>query len=357
MIAAKPAFSRRNMTALRFGSQGFMEIAETGNFRMPTIISAQNEGAAISAAVARLREGRAVAIPTETVYGLAADATDGEAVASIFQLKGRPSFNPLICHVDGLLMADELGKLSPVARRLATQFWPGPLTLVVPCRQDSGVHDLVTAGLGTVGLRCPKGIARQIISALGRPLAAPSANRSGRISPTTAKHVAEEFADTDLLIIDQGSSPVGVESTIVRVDGEMLTQLRPGAITSAEIEAVAGVPVHYPERNAGIQGPGMMTSHYAPNAAVRLNCNDCEAGEAWLNFGNRPVPTAAGVSLNLSVKSNLTEAAANLYAFLKQLDKTGASAICVAPIPEEDLGIAINDRLRRAAAPRVEESE
>lgn len=319
---------------------------------MANSVSTANWSQTLSMAVATLRDGETVVIPTETVYGLAADATNGEAVAKIFAMKGRPSFNPLICHVDGQIMAETYGLMNDMASRLAASFWPGPLTIVVPLNANSKIHDLVTAGLGSVGLRCPTGFSREIISALGKPLAAPSANKSGKISPTLAAHVIEEYEGEDLLVIDGGPCVVGLESTIVKVDGENLTLLRSGSVTSEELEEVAKTKVNFPNRGDGIQAPGMMASHYAPNAGVKLNCEACDNDEAWLGFGNRPTPSTAVHSLNLSKSSNLVEAAANLYAHLKQLDATGVNTICVSPIPMEELGIAINDRLSRAAAPR-----
>lgn len=323
---------------------------------MPEIILANHSSDALNRAIGRLRAGGIVAVPTETVYGLAADATNGEAVAKIFAAKQRPSFNPLICHVDGMVMAQEYGRFSSVAERLANTFWPGPLTLVLPLLPDCGIHDLVTAGLDSIGLRCPRGFARQVISALGRPLAAPSANRSGRISPTSAQHVAEEFADETLLVLDAGPCETGLESTIVKIDGSKLVLLRPGAITAEEIAEVAGRAVELPDTDGKVLAPGMLQSHYAPDAQVKLECETCPKGAAWLGFGNRTAPPNACAALNLSESSNLVEAAANLYAYLKKLDASGAEVICVSPIPNEDLGIAINDRLRRAAAPRCVES-
>ena len=323
---------------------------------MPEIIDTSTGFSALNRAIGRLRAGELVAIPTETVYGLAADATNGEAVAKIFATKQRPAFNPLICHVDGVVMAQEYGKFDMVAERLANTFWPGPLTLVLPLNPDSGIHELVTAGLDSVGLRCPRGFSRQVISAFGKPLAAPSANRSGRISPTTAQHVSAEFAGEDLLILDAGACEAGLESTIVKIDGNRLFLLRPGVITAEEIAEVAGKPVEFPAADGKVQAPGMLTSHYAPDARVMLDCETCPDGAAWLGFGNRERPPNAAVGLNLSETSNLVEAAANLYAYLKQLDESGANVICVSPVPHEDLGIAINDRLQRAAAPRPSKS-
>lgn len=321
---------------------------------MTKIISTQYMQQTIDQAVCELKLGNAVAIPTETVYGLAADATNGEAVAKIFQLKNRPSFNPLICHVDGMMMAAKYGELNQTAEKLVEAFWPGPLTLVVPLSKSSDAHDLVTADLGTIGLRCPCGISQKIITQLGHPIAAPSANKSGRISPTSALHVANEFEETELLIIDGGPCAVGLESTILRIDGDTLTLLRPGAISAQQIEELTGLKVLSLDTNiqskTKILAPGMMTSHYAPNANVLLNCKTCEADAAWLGFGCDNVDTA--LTLNLSKTGNLTEAASNLYAYLKKLDKAAIKTICVAPIPMHDLGIAINDRLKRAAAPR-----
>jgi len=338
--------------ALRFFNPAAKKAAKGHALTMPVIHPVSDRSTALNAAVADLRAGLPVAIPTETVYGLAADATDGKAVARVFQLKGRPEFNPLICHVDGLVMAHEFGLMNDVAIQLAMQFWPGPLTLVVPLKSDTLLNDLVTAGLGTIGLRCPKGLARDIISALGKPLAAPSANKSGRVSPTTARHVADEYDAEALTIIDGGPCPVGLESTIVKVLEGKIVLLRHGAISAQEIEAVTGILPQLAKSDEGIQAPGMLASHYAPDAQLRLNCETCGPNDAWLGFGNRAAPDNVRMALNLSPSSNLVEAAANLYGFLKQLDASGADQICVSPIPMEDLGIAINDRLSRAAAPR-----
>jgi len=311
--------------------------------------SAKMDGPHFDNACTALANGQCVAIPTETVYGLAADATNGEAVARIFELKNRPTFNPLICHIDGLKMALEYGNLCPVALKLADVFWPGPLTMVVPSAKISPISPLVTAGLDSIGLRHPRGPASELISRFGKPLAAPSANRSGRVSPTTAQHVKDEFLKTDLIVLDCGSCEVGIESTIVKICNQTITLLRPGAITSAMIEQATGI---IPTKTTGskIQAPGMMQSHYAPNSAVILNVTNCEPGHAWLQFGsdfeNHPQ------ALNLSKSGNLLEAASNLYGMLKELDTVNAAKICVSPIPEIGIGIAINDRLRRAAAPR-----
>ncbi len=303
----------------------------------------------IQEALAQLDAGNGIALPTETVYGLAADATNGTAVAKIFQTKQRPSFNPLICHVSGLEMARKFGTFTPLAQKLAETFWPGPLTLVVEQTPDNPIHPLVTAGLATIGLRHPVGIASDIIEAFGKPLAAPSANRSGRLSPTRADHVRSEFADEPLLVLDNGPSIVGLESTILRVEpDDQLTLLRPGSITPQDVANCCGVT---PKKFYGtdIHAPGMMTSHYAPDALVQLNCQECPKDAAWLQFGTCATHER---SLNLSPSGDVVEAAANLYDYLKQLDALNVDMICVSPIPETGLGIAINDRLKRAAAPR-----
>lgn len=316
--------------------------------------------AGLAAALAALAAGRLVGMPTETVYGLAADATDGRAVAGIYAAKGRPSFNPLIAHVEDFAAAERHGVFGPAARRLAEAFWPGPLTLVVPRRDGSPISDLATAGLGSVGLRVPgNAAARELIRRFGRPLAAPSANRSGRISPTTASDVVAELGDRVAVVLDDGPTPVGVESTIVSCldDGPRL--LRPGGVTRAAIEALVG-PVDGPEGSAGEAeadrpvAPGQLLSHYAPRARVRLDVDHVEPGEAFLDFAAAAVPgaEAAACRLDLSPAGDLAEAAANLFADLRRLDASGAATIAVAPIPAEGLGEAIRDRLSRAAAPR-----
>ena len=299
-----------------------------------------------------LESGHCIGLPTETVYGLAADATNGEAVARIFEMKDRPRFNPLICHVSDLDMARKYGEFSELAGRLAASFWPGPLTLVVPLAESSTIHPLVSAGLNTVGLRCPSGIAANIIGEFRKPLAAPSANRSGRVSPTTAQHVAEEFQDSDLLIIDSGPCAVGLESTILKVTGEdTIVELRPGAITSGMVQDVTGI-VPVVQTEGKIEAPGMMKSHYAPNAIVQLNCEHLDVCKTVLAFGDKQRPDGLKI-FNLSKAGDLREAAANLYSGLKILDETGADFICVEPIPLEGLGLAINDRLQRAATPKM----
>ncbi|MEM9280158.1 MAG: L-threonylcarbamoyladenylate synthase, partial [Pseudomonadota bacterium] len=281
----------------------------------------------------------------------AADATNGTAVARIFEMKGRPQFNPLICHVNDMAMAQEYGVFDPVSEKLAETFWPGPLTIVVPLSEDSGIHPLVTAGLNTVGLRCPASLARQVIDTFGKPLAAPSANLSGKLSPTTAHHVTDQFPASNLSIIDAGPCAVGLESTIVKVDTGMIHVLRPGSVTSEMIREATGLqPVT--AVSGKIEAPGMMKSHYAPNATMVLNCTECPQDAALLKFGKTMPANNSRNTLNLSDSGELVEAAANLYSHIKELDEHNPALICVEPIPMEGLGIAINDRLQRAAAPR-----
>ena len=302
----------------------------------------------IATAAALLREGRLCAFPTETVYGLGADATNADAVLSIYETKGRPRFNPLIIHVADLAMAKTLAEFSPLAERLAA-FWPGPVTLVLPARPDNGLADIATAGLDSVALRVPDHpLALDLIRAASRPLAAPSANPSGRLSPTTAEQVRRGF-DNRVPVLDGGPCTSGVESTIIRVEGDRLVQLRAGALARTSIEAAIGQPVEIAPKDAAIAAPGMLLSHYAPRAAVHLNTQP-RPGEAFLAFG--PTPAFAGPSRNLSPLADLHEAARNLFAMLHELDASGATTIAVAPIPFEGLGEAINDRLERAAAPR-----
>jgi L-threonylcarbamoyladenylate synthase len=307
---------------------------------------------ALERALALLEAGEVVAIPTETVYGLAGDATNGVAVGRIFEAKGRPRFNPLIAHVADLAMGERIATFDPLSRKLAEKFWPGPLTLVLRLRADASIHPLVTAGLDTVALRMPKGFGGELIARLGRPLAAPSANSSGKISATTAEAVATDLGDRIPLVVDGGQTPVGLESAIVKVEDGRLRLLRPGGIAAEEIEAAAGVALAR-GGDASIVAPGMLASHYAPGAAVRLNASDVRDGEALLAFGPARIDAANAVALlNLSEAGDLREAAANLFSHLQALDRSGAKTIAVAPIPHRGLGEAINDRLARAAAPR-----
>ncbi|MEO1292401.1 MAG: L-threonylcarbamoyladenylate synthase [Pseudomonadota bacterium] len=313
-------------------------------------LKADPEG--VSRAAALLEAGALVAFPTETVYGLGADATDARAVAGIFEAKGRPRFNPLIAHVPDMESAAAIGHLSPLARRLAERFWPGALTLVVPRASDE-VSDLVTAGLDTVALRVPAHpVALELLRAVGRPLAAPSANPSGKLSPTTAADVLAGLGGRIAAVLDGGPTEIGLESTILGVEGDTLRLLRPGGIPVEEIEAAAGVAVEHQRHDGPVTAPGQLESHYAPEAHLRLNAAAPEEGEAWLGFGPDPdAATRAVARLSLSPTGNLREAAAALFKTLRTLDST-SSRIAVAPIPETGLGLAINDRLQRAAAPR-----
>lgn len=308
---------------------------------------------ALDRAQAVLDEGGIAAIPTETVYGLAGDAANGTAVARIFEAKGRPRFNPLIAHVSDMGMAERLAVFDPLSRRLAERFWPGPLTLVVPKREDAPLHPLVTAGLDTVALRMPRGFAHDLIARLGRPLAAPSANLSGRVTGTNAEAVERDLGAHIDLIVDGGKTPVGLESTIVKVDGDTIHLLRSGGVAAEDIEAATGLPV-LRATGTKIEAPGQLESHYAPRAAIRLNVREVRAGEALLAFGSSRAEGAgcAVATMNLSLSGDLREAAANLFDHISMLDQSGAATICVEPVPAHGLGEAINDRLRRAAAPR-----
>lgn len=302
----------------------------------------------VADAAALLCDGKLCAFPTETVYGLGADATDADAVLAIYETKGRPRFNPLIIHCADLAMAETLAVFSPLARRVAA-LWPGPLTLVLPARPGNGLADVAMAGLDSVAIRIPDHkLALELIAAVGRPLAAPSANPSGRLSPTTAYQVRLGFAGR-VPVLDGGPCRAGVESTIIRVEGDRLVQLRAGAIAREEIERRFGVPVEVAEKDAAIAAPGMLASHYAPNALMRLNAEPRE-GEAYLAFGT--APEFGGTMRNLSETGDLHEAARNLFSMLHELDAVGAGVIAVAPVPDTGLGEAINDRLHRAAAPR-----
>jgi L-threonylcarbamoyladenylate synthase len=316
-------------------------------------------GAAVAAAARCLAEGGLVAFPTETVYGLGADATDPTAIARLYQAKGRPSFNPLIAHVRDLGAGMRIGRFDRTAIALAEAFWPGPLTLVLPKTADCTVADLATAGLETIAVRVPAHpLALDILRAFGGPVVAPSANLSGHVSPTSAAHVQSDLAGRIDLIVDGGAVEVGVESTIVGCfDAPML--LRPGGLPRGAIEGVLGRALVQPPdeaENAGGQplAPGMLASHYAPRTPVRLNARDIRDGEALLAFGTIAVPgvDAATVVMNLSAQGDLNEAAANLFGYLRALDVRGARAIAVMPVPHHGLGEAINDRLRRAAMGR-----
>jgi len=314
-----------------------------------TIVAASDSS--IAAAAALLREGRLVAFPTETVYGLGADATDDRAVAAIFAAKNRPTFNPLIAHVADIAAAAALVVLDDRARHLAAAFWPGPLTLVLPRAADSTVSLLASAGLDSIAVRVPAHpVALALLRATGRPVAAPSANPSGGVSPTTAAHVEEGLGERLAMILDGGACRVGVESTVLDLTTATPTLLRPGGVTREQLEALLGpVAVAQGHDEDGPRSPGMLASHYAPALPVRLDVQAALPGEALLGFGPQLQAT-----LNLSPAADLAEAAANLFALLRALDRAEFSGIAVSPIPHHGLGLAINDRLRRAAAPRCE---
>ena len=320
---------------------------------MSSVISALDRpAAAIEQATRALRAGRLVAVPTETVYGLAANATDPGAIARIYEAKGRPRFNPLIIHVRSSDMAAELVRLGDDGARLAAEFWPGPLTIVATANEPAMVADIAAAGLDTLAVRVPSHpVMQQILEGADLPLAAPSANISGHITATNAADVAADLGDKLSLIVDAGPSNLGLESTIISVDGEP-TLLRPGAIDSEAIEAALGKALAVPD-GAGIAAPGMMTSHYAPNVRLRMNATEIRPGESVLAFGSELPAGAdeAGAIVNLSPAGDLRQAAAGFFAAIRVLEKEGAP-IAAATVPERGLGRAINDRLRRASAPR-----
>jgi L-threonylcarbamoyladenylate synthase len=312
-------------------------------------------GEAIARAAAILRAGGLVAMPTETVYGLAADAANPRAVAAIYAAKGRPAFNPLIAHVLGVEDAAREAVLDADALALARAFWPGPLTLVAPVARQGRICDLARAGLDSVAVRAPAHpVARALIAAAGAPLVAPSANRSGRVSPTSAAHVLADLGGRIDLILDAGPARIGVESTIVACLGGAPRLLRHGAIPKEAIETALGAPLatRDPAQRGAPTSPGLLASHYAPVAVLRLQARDAASFEAALDFGGALRTSGAGARLDLSPSSDLAEAAANLFAYLRALDRVGLRAIAVAPVPTIGLGAAINDRLRRAAAPR-----
>jgi L-threonylcarbamoyladenylate synthase len=311
------------------------------------------DAAAIAEAAHVLHAGGLAAFPTETVYGLGARGDDPQAVAALYAAKGRPSFNPLIAHVRDLETAKKLGSFPEAALTLAGKFWPGSLTIVVRAAADCAVCELARAGLDTVAIRVPSHeVARGLLAQTDFPVVAPSANRSGHVSPTTAQHVADDLDGKVDVILDGGASQGGIESTIVDFSGGAPRLLRSGGIARAEIEAITG-PLASASTDE-ISAPGMMASHYAPRARIRLDAIEVMRGEALLAFGNTLPITAsrAQKSLNLSVRGDLTEAASNLYAYLRALDASGAETIAVSKIPGEGLGEAIRDRLQRAAAPK-----
>lgn len=316
-------------------------------------------GAAIAEAARCLAAGGLVAFPTETVYGLGADATNGQAIAHLYEAKGRPAFNPLIAHVTDLAEAQTLGRFSADAVRLAETFWPGPVTLVLPRTVACPVADLATAGLDSIAVRVPNHVvARAILEAFGKPIVAPSANRSGHVSPTTAAHVLADLGGRIDLIVDGGATPVGLESTIIACLDEPV-MLRPGGLAREAIERALTKPLAQPSAEVTRAddtplAPGMLASHYAPRTPLRLNAGSVEDGEALLAFGAKLADRNERASrvLNLSQGGDLIEAAANLFSHLRALDSAGAKTIAVMPIPHDGLGEAINDRLARAAAPR-----
>lgn len=329
---------------------------------MTRILSANSE--AITEAAAVLKAGGLVGMPTETVYGLAANACDGRAVAKVFEAKGRPQFNPLIVHVNDIDQACEIADMSALELAVAQVFWPGPLTLILRRKEDSGLSDLVSAGLSTVAVRVPAHkTARKLIEACGFPIAAPSANKSGSLSTTTPAHVAQSLGEAVDLILADGASTVGLESTVLDCTGEQPYVLRPGGITAEELSRVIGLEVTYDlgEHGKAVKSPGQLLKHYAPSIPVRLDAIDLEQGEALLSFGatkfmglkgsgERAVDELPQSAVrHLSRDGDLYEAAANLFAMMRELDKPEHRAIAVMNIPETGVGVAINDRLRRAA--------
>jgi L-threonylcarbamoyladenylate synthase len=330
-------------------------ISKTGEVLATSLLQADADGIAEAASI--LRAGGLVAFPTETVYGLGADATNPEAIAKLYEAKERPSFNPLIAHLAGLAAAQRIGKFNASALLLAEKFWPGPLTLVLPATTDCAVCDLARAGLDTVALRVPAHpTAHSLLKLADRPVAAPSANRSGHVSPTTADHVMSDLRGRIDAVLDGGPAPFGIESTIIDCTSDRAVLLRPGTLPRGTIEAALGEPLaDAPHPDDGIPiAPGQLPSHYATHAQLRLDATEVQPGEALLAFGE-PLPKGAEratFTLDLSPKGDLVEAAANLFAHLRALDATDAHSIAVAHIPAHGLGEAIRDRLMRAAAPR-----
>ncbi|MBM10151.1 MAG: threonylcarbamoyl-AMP synthase [Magnetovibrio sp.] len=302
-----------------------------------------------------LSNGELVAFPTETVYGLGAIANCDSAVAAIFEAKKRPSFNPLIVHVSSISDAKKIVQFNERAEELAASFWPGALTMVLPRLNDCGISLLVSAGLDSIAIRVPTHpLAQKLLAKTAHPIAAPSANRSGEISPTTAAHVVRSFSQIsmqhNIIILDGGACEVGLESSVVDLTGEQSVLLRPGGVTSESIEAVIGELKFAASENCAPKSPGMLSRHYAPKTPLRLNAHSINEGELLLGFG----PTQQKVTFNLSESGNLVQAAANLFAMLHDLDLKTPSGIAVMPIPLEGLGLAINDRLKRAISPKTE---
>jgi len=339
------------MPSSRLNGKRYIAMQHKTDLSMPNLVPATPE--TIARAGRLIAEGRLVAFPTETVYGLGADATQGQAVAAIFAAKGRPSFNPLIVHVPDMAHAEAHAVFDARAEELAAQFWPGPLTLILKRRPDSRISELATAGLDSVAIRAPAHpVARALLLAADRPIAAPSANRSGRISTTAPAHVAEELGGSVDLILAAGKTRYGLESTILDLTTERPVLLRPGAVTAEEIAQMVG-PVDTADGDPDKpNAPGQLLRHYAPATRLRLNAAMADPGEALLAFGPDPFAGRyAKTVLNLSESGDLTEAAANLFSMLRQLDAGGYPGIAAMPIPDIGLGIAINDRLRRAAQP------
>jgi L-threonylcarbamoyladenylate synthase len=360
LYRAEPHSDKKAAYSLGFRTpqEGELKMPDPVNAGLKTRILPAGEVATVAAAQV-LAAGGLIGFPTETVYGLGADATNPQAVARLYQAKGRPAFNPLIAHVGDLAAARKIARFDALAGRLAEAFWPGPLTLVLPKAEGCPVADLATAGLDTVAIRIPAHpVARAILRAFGGPVVAPSANLSGHVSPTTAAHVQSDLAGRIDLIVDGGPVEVGVESTIVGCfEAPML--LRPGGLPREAIErvlgrALAGVPEEAAGEAAAPLAPGMLASHYAPRTPVRLEAISIEPGEALLAFGPGAVAghEAAVAAMNLSERGDLAEAAANLFGYLRSLDGKGARGIAVMPVPDHGLGEAINDRLRRAAIGR-----
>jgi L-threonylcarbamoyladenylate synthase len=316
---------------------------------MPNVLPVND--ASLAFACALLREGKLVAFPTETVYGLGGDATNGRAVAAIYEAKKRPSFNPLIIHVAETRALDALIEWNDIARTLAAALWPGPMTLILPRKKDAPISLLASAGLETLAVRIPSNPdAQRLLREVGLPIAAPSANASGKLSPTTPEHVAESLGDNVDLILAGGRSQIGVESTVVDLTSAEPVILRPGGITAEQLEAILGrrVALFGADSPEAPHSPGMLTRHYAPRLPLRLNAQSASDNEAFLAFG--PDVAGGAAQLNLSPQGDLSEAASNLFAMLRALDNPAYSRIAVAPIPSAGLGLAINDRLRRAAA-------
>jgi L-threonylcarbamoyladenylate synthase len=313
---------------------------------MPIVAATKESIARAGEALAR---GEIVAFPTETVYGLGANALDASAVAKVFAAKARPRFNPLIVHVLGIEQAETYAEVDETARKLINAFWPGPLTLVLPRKRNCTIADLVSAGIDTIALRAPSHpVARALLDAAMLPIAAPSANRSGRISPTTAEHVEAELGRLPAMILDGGPCRLGLESTVLGIDGEQVTLLRLGALPREEIETVLGRDLARPMPGR-VTSPGQLATHYAPLTPLRLNAQSAKSGEALLAFGPH-APDFSGPTINLSTRGDLVEAAANFFAALRTLDAAGVERIAVMPIPAHGLGEAINDRLKRAAS-------